>query len=270
MKKGLIWAALTACIARSLCPAWAAPEEAYVIDIKDGGASASRDVIVSYHNVGAGDMFLETVLVKNNTTARYDIALASIELLGDKSLAKKLSVALIGNKGETALSYEDFSKKNWPAFAESNKKDEGFQLKTLFGSMTNEYQGLSLNIRYTFVFTEIGRQLGGTGGNNEKKEDLLKTPNNGEKSGGTPLKKDRQGNQRRHGNSTNKRQNHSGDDGQLGNGANKVKKDESGKKPRTGDRSGNLIYGAILLIVSTLFFLIIRNYRTQKRGGQAE
>jgi len=138
----------------------------YTIEITDSDAVADREMIQNIEHIGSYDEFTQSILVVNKTSASHTISLEKVELIEESILIDNLTFLFSGNTGKNLiLTKDDFDKQDWPAFFSISKEtDASFDLQVKVGELSNEHQGKSVKIRYTF---EVVRQDGDGGGDGD-------------------------------------------------------------------------------------------------------
>jgi hypothetical protein len=133
----------------------------YTITISGLGADASRDMIVHYQNVGTADEFSYKILVLNRNDSAYSIRLKKVEAVKDSLLLDRLTFSFTDSCSgrELTVSKADVGKTDWPELYAAAKNSEGsFTLKTRVSQLTNEHQGLSCTVRFTFEIIQISNK----------------------------------------------------------------------------------------------------------------
>lgn len=129
----------------------------YSVEITDSTVTIDRELVFDYQHAGTGDEFLQEIQVLNRTDTAYAIYLKDMEIINDSTLLDRLTFYLVGNYGKqlvlTKIAFGDVN--NFPEFFLIDKgKSDSFTIKTTVGTLTNEFQGLSCKIRYTFEIIE--------------------------------------------------------------------------------------------------------------------
>lgn len=131
--------------------------ETYTIDITEPSAVVNPALTLDFQYMGANDVFVQAVDVINHTADAYAFYLKEVEILGDSILLDQLTFTFAGDDGKSlTLTKADFSGTNWPTFFTITQNTNGsFTMKTTAGNLTNEYQGLSCRVRYTFEMVQL-------------------------------------------------------------------------------------------------------------------
>ena len=161
--KTMLFLLLTAVL---LVPVLPAQANDYTIVIDNNGVTKNQESIFHCDNADSNDKLSHDIAVSNKANKAYIVRLKSIEVLENSILLDKMSFSFEGVSGGNNINFtkDDFNTIGQPElYVAAQNYDGSFALKTNIGNLTNEYQGTSVAIRYTFEITQLygGEATGG-------------------------------------------------------------------------------------------------------------